>query len=84
MGHQAIRYVMFAVPENAHISAAPDQLGVGHRLCNESRPQVGALKKSLNDLDSLLFEKAPQFESGPQRRKIVGALQGQQVNGARR
>src|SRR5258708_36216790 len=81
-GHESISNVVFAVSENPHIPAAPDKFGVGHGLGDKSRPQVGALKKRLNDLDSLLLEESSQFQRSPKRRKIVGALQGQQVNGA--
>src|ERR1700751_6261267 len=81
-GHDPVGNVVFALPENPHISAAPDKLGVGHGLGDKSRPEIGALKKRLNDLDSLLLEESSQFQRSPQCRKIIGALQGQQVNGA--
>src|SRR5580704_3412111 len=74
-GHEAISNVVFAGPEDSHISTAPDKLGIGQGLRYKSRPEIRALKKCLNNLDSMLFEESPQFQGSPQCCKIVGTLQ---------
>src|ERR1700733_980050 len=56
--HEPIGDVVLSAPKNSHVSAAPDKLRIGHGLGHQSPPDIGALKKCLNNQDSLLFEES--------------------------
>jgi hypothetical protein len=74
--HEPIGNVMFAGPQNTHVSAGPNQLCLRHCLGNQSCPEIGTFKESVDDLDLFLFEKSSKFESGSKRSQAIGVLQG--------
>ena len=74
--HEPISDIVLSGPKNSHVSAAPYQLCLGHRFCYKSSPKIGTLKKSMDDLDLLQFEKLSKLEGRAKRSKVVSALQG--------
>ncbi len=72
---------MFRRAEDSHVPARPDELGGGHGSSDEPCPEVGAFEEGIDDLDVLLLDEAGELTGGSKGGEVVGAADGQQVDG---